>query len=150
MLGTLVRLLGRDGMLNCKRTMLVNVLMLASGIALAQFGNHISGEGIPNPNPVVTQAWGDLPSGRNWGSTAGVDIDPLDGHVWAYERCGASSFGGGTPINCDTNPVDPIFKFHKETGEVPYQEMLCQYRIVDAVRPVTLFPSNYENRTESQ
>ena len=94
------------------------ILMFASSVAYAQFGNHISGDGIPNPNPVVTQAWGDLPSGRNWGSTAGVDIDPIDGHIWAYERCGASSFGGGTPINCDTNPVDPIFKFHRETGEV--------------------------------
>ena len=55
------------------------ILMFASSVAYAQFGNHISGDGIPNPNPVVTQAWGDLPSGRNWGSTAGVDVDPIDG-----------------------------------------------------------------------
>ena len=91
---------------------------LVYGVASAQSGNAISGSGIPNPNPVVTQNWGDLPGGREWGSTAGVDIDPIDGHVWAYERCGASSFGGGTPINCDTNPVDPIFKFDRNTGEV--------------------------------
>jgi len=81
-------------------------------------GNYISGEGLPNPNPVVIRNWGELPEGREWGSTAGIDIDPIDGHVWAYERCGAGSFGGGTPINCDTNPVDPIFKFHRHTGEV--------------------------------
>lgn len=81
-------------------------------------GNHISGEGLPNPAPVVTQNWGELPAGRNWGSTAGIDIDPNDGHIWAYERCGAGTFGGGTPINCDTNPVDPIFKFDRNTGEV--------------------------------
>jgi len=81
-------------------------------------GNYISGEGLPNPNPVVTRNWGELPAGRNWGSTAGIDIDPIDGHVWAYERCGAGSFGGGTPVNCDTNPVDPIFKFNRFTGEV--------------------------------
>ena len=102
----------------CKTKLMTAIMMFASGAVSAQFGNNISGDGIPNPNPVVTQAWGDLPSGRNWGSTAGVDIDPIDGHIWAYERCGASLFGGGTPINCDTNPVDPIFKFHRETGEV--------------------------------
>ena len=81
-------------------------------------GNPISGEGLPNPAPIVTKNWGDLPDGREWGSTAGIDIDPIDGHIWAYERCGAGTFGGGVPINCDSNPVDPIFKFDRNTGEV--------------------------------
>jgi sugar lactone lactonase YvrE len=81
-------------------------------------GNIITGEGLPNPAPNVTRNWGDLPAGREWGSTAGIDIDPNDGHVWAYERCGAGTFGGGTPINCDTNPVDPVFKFDRNTGAV--------------------------------
>ena len=85
---------------------------------MAMAGNMITGEGLPNPNPTVMANWGDLPDGREWGSTAGIDIDPNDGHIWAYERCGASSFGGGAPINCDTNPVDPIFKFDRNTGEV--------------------------------
>ena len=43
---------------------------------------------LPNPNPTVIKEWGQLPDGRTWGSTAGVDIGP-DGHVWAYDRCGA-------------------------------------------------------------
>ncbi len=81
-------------------------------------GNFITGEGLPNPNPRVEANWGELPAGRNWGSTAGVDIDPNDGQVWAYERCGAGNFGGGAPVNCDNNPVDPIFKFDRETGAV--------------------------------
>ena len=81
-------------------------------------GNSISGIGMPNPNPGVTRNWGDLPAGRNWGSTAGIDIDPTDGNVVAYERCGAGNFGSGVPVNCDTNPVDPIFKFDRNTGEV--------------------------------
>ncbi|MDP2283390.1 MAG: peptidyl-alpha-hydroxyglycine alpha-amidating lyase family protein [Pseudohongiella sp.] len=81
-------------------------------------GNIITGEGIPNPNPVITQNWGQLPEGRVWGSSAGVDIDPFDGHIWAYERCGAGSFGAGVPVTCDTNPVDPIFKFDRNTGAV--------------------------------
>ena len=80
-------------------------------------GNPITGEGLPNPNPTVTANWGELPEGREWGSTAGIDIDPNDGHIWAYERCGAGAFGADG-INCDTNPVDPIFKFDRNTGEV--------------------------------
>lgn len=81
-------------------------------------GNFISGEGMPNPNPTVTQNWGQLPEGRTWGSSAGLDIDPFDGNLWAYERCGAGSFGAGTPVNCDNNPVDPVIKFDRHTGEI--------------------------------
>lgn len=81
-------------------------------------GNPISGEGVPNPAPIISKNWGNLPAGREWGSTAGIDIDPIDGNIWAYERCGAGSFGGDVPINCDSNPVDPIFKFDRNTGEM--------------------------------
>jgi DNA-binding beta-propeller fold protein YncE len=80
-------------------------------------GNPITGEGLPNPAPNVTRNWGQLPSGRKWGTTAGVDIDPTDGNVWAYERCGASTAGGG-PVDCDNTPLDPIFKFDRKTGAV--------------------------------
>ena len=36
-------------------------------------GNPITGEGLPNPAPNVTRNWGQLPEGRKWGSSAGVD-----------------------------------------------------------------------------
>lgn len=94
------------------------LLLAGTQIAAQDAGNPITGEGIPNPAPVVIANWGDLPAGREWGSTAGIDIDPNDGHIWAYERCGASAFGGGVPVNCDNNPVDPIFKFDRNTGEI--------------------------------
>ena len=94
-------------------------LVLGASTAESQSaGNTITGEGLPNPTAMVTANWGDLPEGREWGSTAGVDIDPIDGQLWAYERCGAGTFGAGVPINCDSNPVDPIFKFDRNTGEV--------------------------------
>lgn len=80
-------------------------------------GNFITGEGLPNPTPNVTKNWGTLPAGRTWGTTAGIEIDPKDGHVWAYERCGAGTAGGG-PVDCDNNPVDPIFKFDRTTGAI--------------------------------
>ena len=81
------------------------------------YPNAITGEGIPNPNPNRIGSWASLPEGREWGSTAGMDTDPTDGHVWGYERCGAGS-AGGPGVNCDNNPVDPIFKFDRNTGEV--------------------------------
>ena len=83
----------------------------------AATGNPITGEGLPNPAPVVTANWGKLPAGRKWGSSAGIEIDPIDGNIWAYERCGAGALQD-EQINCDNNPVDPIFKFDRNTGEV--------------------------------
>ena len=80
-------------------------------------GNAITGEGLSNPAPMVTRNWGQLPAGRKWGTTAGIDIDPTDGNVWAYERCGAGTAGGG-PVDCDNTPLDPIFKFDRNTGAV--------------------------------
>lgn len=88
--------------------------------AAAPAGNAITGAGLPNPAPVVTKNWGQLPAGRSWGTTAGLDIDPKDGHVWAYERCGAGAAGGagGGAVDCETSPVDPVFKFDRNTGAV--------------------------------
>ena len=72
------------------------------------YPNAVTGEGIPNPNPNRIGSWASLPEGREWGSTAGMDTDPTDGHVWGYERCGSGS-AGGPGVNCDNNLVDPIF-----------------------------------------
>ncbi|MEQ8954367.1 MAG: hypothetical protein RL120_09555, partial [Gammaproteobacteria bacterium] len=36
----------------------------------------------PNPFSSV-DGWARLPDGRQWGSTAGVDIDPDGRHLWA-------------------------------------------------------------------
>ena len=55
----------------------------------------------PNPfRPGVS--FGQLPDGRKWGSTAGVDVAP-DGTIWAYDRCGANS--------CVDSKADPILHF---------------------------------------
>ena len=85
--------------------------------AQGKVANPITGEGLPNPAPKVTRNWGELPAGRKWGTSAGLDIDPKDGNVWGYERCGAGTAGGG-PVDCDNNAVDPIFKFDRRTGKV--------------------------------
>src|SRR5260221_13170018 len=80
-------------------------------------GNVVTGQGFPNPNPTVTKNWGQLPAGRKWGTTAGIDIDPKDGNVWAYERCGAGAGGGagGGPADCQSKMIGPSFKFDRKT-----------------------------------
>jgi sugar lactone lactonase YvrE len=90
------------------------VILLSAGAALAQSGvlDPARNE-LPNPNPTVTKAWGMLPGGRMWGSSAGIDIGP-DGNVWAYDRCGAVALTGG----CDTVNVDPIFRFDRSSGKI--------------------------------
>jgi len=90
---------------------------LSAAQGAAKVANPITGEGLPNPAPKVTRNWGELPAGRKWGTSAGLDIDPKDGHVWGYERCGAGTAGGG-PVDCENNPVDPIFKFDRNSGKV--------------------------------
>lgn len=92
----------------------------ASNARRGAAASYVTGEGVPNPAPVVTRNWGQLPAGRQWGTTAGIDIDPIDGNVWAYERCGAGAAGGagGGAVDCETSPVDPIFKFDRKTGAV--------------------------------
>jgi hypothetical protein len=92
-------------------------LAAASSTQGTTTGNPITGEGLPNPAPIVTRNWGQLPAGRKWGTTAGIDVDPIDGNIWAYERCGAATAGGG-PTDCDNTPLDPIFKFDRKTGAV--------------------------------
>jgi DNA-binding beta-propeller fold protein YncE len=97
-----------------------NALSAQGASGGTKVANPITGEGLPNPAPKVTRNWGQLPAGRSWGTTAGIDIDPIDGNIWAYERCGvgAAAGAGGGGASCDTNLVDPIFKFDRNTGAV--------------------------------
>ena len=92
--------------------------LLAAGTAAAQDEGGTTDlvqRVLPNPNPEVETNWAKLPDERTWGSTAGIDIDPTDGHVWVYDRCGANGLDGG----CAANPtVDPILKYDRHTGEL--------------------------------
>ena len=71
----------------------------AATAPVMQFGGPING--LPNPYNSI-DGWGKLPAGREWGSTAGVDID-TDGSLWAIDRCGGNS--------CAGSDLDPILKF---------------------------------------
>ena len=80
-------------------------LSVAAFGAIASVIGLAAGSNEPNtqPNPYRTiDHWGKLPAGRNWGSTAGIDVDSHD-HVWVAERCGANSCAGSN--------LDPILEF---------------------------------------
>ena len=64
--------------------------------------------GRPNPYRAIHE-WAKLPEGRNWGSTAGIDIGPGGVHIWAIDRCGENS--------CSDSNLDPILKFD-QSGNV--------------------------------
>ena len=80
-------------------TLAAGVLFFVTLPAQSKAPNPITGEGLPNPAPKVTRNWGELPAGRKWGTSAGLDVDPKDGNIWGYERCGAGTAGGG-PVDC--------------------------------------------------
>jgi hypothetical protein len=93
-------------------TLLAGVVVMALAGARAYTQADVldpSRNPLPNPNPTVIKNWGALPDNRTWGSTAGVDIGP-DGHVWAYDRCGANT--------CAASNVNPILKFDRSSGKL--------------------------------
>jgi DNA-binding beta-propeller fold protein YncE len=78
--------------------------MLAVVAMLAVSGDLLGQSVTTNPfKPVY--GWGELPEGREWGSTSVVDI-ALDGNIWVAERCGANT--------CVGSDVDPVLLFDKD------------------------------------
>jgi sugar lactone lactonase YvrE len=78
----------------------LTALLMGGSSAFAQ-PSYAPTNSEPNPyQPGVS--FGQLPDGRKWGSTAGVDIAP-DGTIWAYDRCGANT--------CVGSSVTPILHF---------------------------------------
>ena len=85
---------------------------------------------LPNPTGEVLLNWAALPDNREWGSTAGIDIDP-DGNIWAYDRCGGLALAGGCEENSDR---DPVFKFNKDTGEIINAVLAQHNKIIEFYR----------------
>jgi DNA-binding beta-propeller fold protein YncE len=94
-----------------RTSLLVAAIVVLSGVTGVSQSDVVdpASASLPNPNPRVIKNFGALPDGRTWGSTAGVDI-ASDGHLWAYDRCGANSCAGSN--------VDPILKIDRHTGKI--------------------------------
>ncbi len=75
-------------------------LFALSSAVLAQ--NVAPTNNLPNPYKSITD-WAKMPTGRTWGASAGVDIDPDGKSVWVLDRCGANT--------CFGSNLDPILKF---------------------------------------
>jgi DNA-binding beta-propeller fold protein YncE len=59
------------------------------------------------PNPYTTlEHWGQLPEGRQWGSSSAIYPTNDGMHIWVAERCGANV--------CVESPVDPVLMFDLE------------------------------------
>src|SRR5271169_1946936 len=87
--------------LRCRASSAATVILtIAAGMAYGQ-PSYAPPNDLPNPY-VTVKGWAQLPDGRKWGSTAGVEVGP-DGHIWAYDRCGAN--------NCADSNLDPILEF---------------------------------------
>jgi len=82
----------------------VALLTLASLLACSPQQSSTQDDGPTNdlPNPYVGRVL-ELPDGREWGSTAGVDIGPDGKSLWAIDRCGSNS--------CVGSELDPILHF---------------------------------------
>jgi hypothetical protein len=91
----------------------------ASGARGTTTSNPITGEGLPNPAPVVTRNWGQLPAGRKWGTTAGPStVDPMDGNICL--RAPARQLPAGGPVDCGQHAGRSHLGFpdHRKTGAV--------------------------------
>jgi DNA-binding beta-propeller fold protein YncE len=86
------------------------IIALSGGLAFAQASYPP-----PNAQDLPTQYktvidWSQLPSGRQFGATAGVAVGP-DGNIWTYERCGSSTCMDNTDVN-------PVLELDQKTGTV--------------------------------
>ena len=48
----------------------------------------------PNPYRVASEAWGELPDGRDWGALSAVYPSPDGRTIWVADRCGANTCTG--------------------------------------------------------
>lgn len=75
----------------------------ASCLFAVTFGSAVHAENMA-PNPYRTiEGWGELPDGREWGSTSAIYPTTDGKHIWVAERCGANV--------CVGSDVDPVLLY---------------------------------------
>ena len=82
------------------RTFFVLSIFTIGGVVGGDAQNHAPKHYTTNP------LWGELPEGREWGSTSAIYPGP-DGTIWVGERCGQNTC-------VDRTNVDPILQFDRD------------------------------------
>jgi 6-bladed beta-propeller len=87
------------------------LFLVAAMVMITMFAARVHAQDNPYR---IEEGWAQLPEGRKWGATIGVDID-RDGNIWAFERCGGTTCEGSNlaPII----KLDPSGKVLKMFGE---------------------------------
>ncbi|MEE2793066.1 MAG: hypothetical protein VX453_15640 [Acidobacteriota bacterium] len=99
----------RAGFLITAYAILLSFSIAADAQVLDRLPNIFPENTLPDPYKSEDN-WANLPGGRTWGSTAGVDIDPDGLHIWAIDRCGSNS--------CAGSELDPILKIDPQGNVV--------------------------------
>ncbi len=82
-----------------------SVIGVLAALVVGGAATELLGQSVTTNPFRPTYGWGELPEGREWGSTSSVEI-ALDGNIWVAERCGANT--------CVGSDVDPVLLFDKE------------------------------------
>ena len=69
---------------------------------------------LPNPYQIIT-GWAKMPSGRDWGATGAIDVDPDGKSIWVGERCGSDSIRPAYPNRgCAVSELPVVLKFNSD------------------------------------
>ena len=69
---------------------------------------------LPNPYQSI-DGWAKMPTGRDWGATSAIDIDPDGKSIWVAERCGSDSLNQNYPIrSCAESELPVVLKFNSD------------------------------------
>ncbi len=68
----------------------------------------------PNPYQIYT-GYLKMPTGREWGATSSIDIDPDGKSIWVGERCGSDSIRPAFPVRgCAESDAPVVLKFNSD------------------------------------
>ncbi len=88
-------------------------LLITAGPAVAQSGSGPTND-LPNPYQ-STDGWAKMPTGRQWGATSSIDLDPDGKSIWVAERCGSDSLNPRyLPRSCADSELPVVLKFNSD------------------------------------
>jgi DNA-binding beta-propeller fold protein YncE len=91
------------------RAVLCAAMLLGMTVAAQAQQSSAPSNDLPNPYKTTT-GWAQLPDGRKWGATDGIDISP-EGNIWVFDRCGANGCADSNlPAVLEFDPSGKLLK----------------------------------------